>query len=127
MPLPRLPTRSWPPRQGPVASLTDAIDQVTGKRGFMSHDMAAASGHFAGRAVTALLRPAPPEKATAQLTARDSVQMIDEAKPGEVGVIVIEDGLDVAALGGLIGTEQGPRPGRHGAGRRGADVWSCGK
>jgi 4-hydroxy-4-methyl-2-oxoglutarate aldolase len=33
------------------------------------------------------------------------VQMIDEAKPGEVGVIVIEDGLDVAALGGLMGTD----------------------
>ncbi len=31
--------------------------------------------------------------------------MIDNAKPGEVGVIVIEDGLDVAAMGGLMGTD----------------------
>ena len=30
--------------------------------------------------------------------------MIDNAKPGEVGVIVVENGLDVAGLGGLMGT-----------------------
>jgi 4-hydroxy-4-methyl-2-oxoglutarate aldolase len=72
----------------------------------MSHDMRPRSpGKFAGRAVTALLEPAPPEKATAQLSARHSIQMIDEAKPGEVGVIVIKDGLDVAAIGGLMGTD----------------------
>jgi regulator of RNase E activity RraA len=90
----------------PTASIADAIDLVTGKRGFMSHDMRPASpGHFAGRAATALLKPAPPEQATAQLTGRDSIAMIDNATPGEVGVIVIEDGLDVAALGGLMGTD----------------------
>jgi regulator of RNase E activity RraA len=90
----------------PTASIADAIDQVTGKRGFMSHDMRPASpGHFAGRAATALLKPAPPEQATAQLSARDSIAMIDNARPGEVGVIVIEEGLDVAALGGLMGTD----------------------
>lgn len=90
----------------PTASLADAVDSVTGKRGFMSHDMRPRSpGAFAGRAVTARLEPAPPEKATPQLSARHSVQMIDEAKPGEVGVIVIENGLDVAAVGGLMGTD----------------------
>jgi regulator of RNase E activity RraA len=57
-----------------------------------------------GRAVTALMREAAPEQATAQLSARHSVGMIDNAKPGEVGVIVIENGLDVAGLGGLMGT-----------------------
>lgn len=72
----------------------------------MSHDMRPQSpGMFAGRAVTALLAPAPPEQATAQLSARHSIQMIDEAKPGEVGVIVVENGLDVAAIGGLMGTD----------------------
>lgn len=90
----------------PTASLADAVDQVVGKRGFMSHDMRPQSpGRFAGRAATALLRPAPAEKATAQLSARDSIAMIDNAKPGEVGVIVIENGLDVAALGGLMGND----------------------
>jgi 4-hydroxy-4-methyl-2-oxoglutarate aldolase len=90
----------------PTASIADAIDAVAGKRGFMYHDMRPQSpGKFAGRAATALLRPAPPEKATAQSTARESIAMIDNAKPGEVGVIVIEDGLDVAAIGGLMGTD----------------------
>lgn len=93
-------------RSIPSASAADAVDQITGRRGFMSHDMRPqSSGNFVGRAVTARLVPTPPEKATAQLSARDSVQMIDEAKPGEVGVIVIENGLDVAALGGLMGTD----------------------
>ena len=31
--------------------------------------------------------------------------MIDNAKPGEVGVIVIENGLDTAAMGNLMGTD----------------------
>jgi regulator of RNase E activity RraA len=30
--------------------------------------------------------------------------MIDEAEPGDVGVIVMEGSLDVAAIGGLMGT-----------------------
>jgi 4-hydroxy-4-methyl-2-oxoglutarate aldolase len=92
-------------REIPTASLADAIDQVAGKRGFMSHDMRPYSpGRFAGRAATALLKPAAPEQATAKLSARHSIEMIDNAKAGEVGVIVIENGLDVAALGGLMGT-----------------------
>lgn len=87
------------------ASVADAVDQITGKRGFMSHDMRPRTpGKFVGRAVTALMRQAAPDQATAQLSARHSVGMIDAAKPGEVGVIVIENGLDVAGLGGLMGT-----------------------
>ena len=33
-----------------------------------------------------------------------STAMIDNSKPGDVGVIVIENGLDVAGIGGLMGT-----------------------
>ncbi len=88
-----------------VASVADAVDQVVGRRGYMSHDMRPrVEGRIVGRAATALLKPASPERATPSLTARHSVGMIDEAKPGDVGVIVIENGLDVAALGGLMGT-----------------------
>jgi regulator of RNase E activity RraA len=87
------------------ASVADAVDQIVGKRGFMSHDMRPRiPGKFVGRAATALMRQTTPDKATAQLSARHSVAMIDNAKPGEVGVIVIENGLDVAGLGGLMGT-----------------------
>jgi len=92
-------------RRSTVASVADAMDQVTGRRGFMSHDMRPrVDGKVVGRAVTALMRAAAPEQATAQLSARHSVGMIDAAKPGEVGVLVIENGLDVAGLGGLMGT-----------------------
>jgi regulator of RNase E activity RraA len=92
-------------RKSTVASVSDAVDQITGQRGFMSHDMRPRiSGQVVGRAVTALLRQAAPEKATPALSAKHSVAMIDNSKPGEVGVIVVENGLDVAGLGGLMGT-----------------------
>lgn len=92
-------------KQTTVASVADAVDQIVGQRGFMSHDMQPRiAGAVVGRAVTALLSPAPPEKATAQLSALHSIEMIDNAKPGEVGVIVMEGSLDVSALGGLMAT-----------------------
>lgn len=88
-----------------VASVADAVDQITGKRGYMSHDMRPRVGQsFVGRATTALLKPATPEHATAALSARDSVAMIDAAKPGEVGIIVIAESLDLAGMGGLMAT-----------------------
>src|SRR5262245_19786349 len=93
-------------RKTTVASVSDAVDQITGERGFLSHDMRPYSpGQIVGRAATALLKPSPKEKATPPLSAKHSVEMIDNAKPGEVGVIVIEDGLDVAGAGGLMGTD----------------------
>jgi len=87
------------------SSAADAMDQVVGKRGFMSHDMRPRiPGKIVGRAVTALLRQTTPDKATPALSAKHSVEMIDNAKPGEVAVIVVENGLDVAGLGGLMAT-----------------------
>jgi regulator of RNase E activity RraA len=71
----------------------------------MSHDMRPrVAGQIVGRAITATLRQAPPDKATAALSAKHSVAMIDNSKPGDVGIIVVENGLDVAGLGGLMGT-----------------------
>jgi regulator of RNase E activity RraA len=92
-------------RKSTVASVADAVDQITGQRGFMSHDMRPRiPGQVVGRAVTAVLRQTTPDKATAALSAKHSVEMIDNSKPGEVGIIVVENGLDVAGLGGLMGT-----------------------
>jgi regulator of RNase E activity RraA len=92
-------------KKSTVASVADAVDQVVGQRGFMSHDMRPRiPGQIVGRAVTALLRAAPPAQATPALSAKHSTAMIDNAKPGEVGIIVVENGLDVAGLGGLMGT-----------------------
>lgn len=92
-------------KKTPAASVADAVDIVTGARGYMSHDMRPMIGkQIVGRALTALVRPAPPEKSTPALAVKHSVEMIDNAKPGEVGVIVMEEGLDVAAIGGLMAT-----------------------
>jgi regulator of RNase E activity RraA len=93
-----------------IASVSDAVDQITGQRGFLSHDMrprivgGSVPERFVGRARTALLRQTTPEKATAQLSAKHSVEMIDGAAAGEVGVIVVEGTLDVAGIGGLMAT-----------------------
>ncbi len=88
-----------------VASVADAVDQVTGQRGYMSHKIRpAVAGQVVGRARTSIVKPTTPDKATPALAVKHSVEMIDSSKPGEVGVIVMEDGLDVAAIGGLMGT-----------------------
>ena len=98
-----------------VASVSDAVDQITGQRGFLSHDMRPRivgpniPDRFVGRATTALLRATTKEKASAQLSAKHSVEMIDNAQPGAVGVIVVENGLDVAGMGGLMATAASAR------------------
>jgi regulator of RNase E activity RraA len=87
------------------ASVSDAVELVTGQSGTMRHDMKLVTGKaMVGRAVTALARPAAAEAATPALATRHSVEMIDAAQPGEVGVIVMEGTLDIAAMGNLMGT-----------------------
>ena len=87
------------------ASVSDAVELVTGKSGTMLHDMKLVTGTpIVGRAVTSLVRPAPPEQATPALATKHSVEMIDNAKPGEVGVIVMEGTLEIAAMGNLMAT-----------------------
>ncbi len=87
------------------ASVSDAVELVTGKSGTMRHDMKLVTGQaMVGRAVTSLAKPAPPAGATPALATKHSVEMIDAAKPGEVGVIVMEGTLDIAAMGNLMGT-----------------------
>ncbi|OYW13117.1 MAG: hypothetical protein B7X34_00860, partial [Acidobacteriia bacterium 12-62-4] len=89
-----------------VAAVADAVDQITGQRGFMSHDMRprTVTTRVVGRAVTAYLVPTTPDKATPALSTAQSTALIDNANPGEVGIIVIKDGLDVAGIGGLMAT-----------------------
>lgn len=86
-----------------VASVADAVDQVTGQRGFMYHDMRPLfRAKIVGPAVTALLRPSL--RASAPSVANHSLQAIDEAEPGSVLVIVVEEGLDISGIGGLMAT-----------------------
>src|SRR5690606_5699695 len=91
--------------QSTVASVADAVDQVVGRPGYLAHDMRPRVGEaFVGRAATALVRAAPPEVATPTRAVQHVVEMIEEAGPGDVGVILMEGSLDVAAIGGLMGT-----------------------
>ena len=87
------------------ASVSDAVELVTGKNGSMTHDMKLVNGTpIVGRAVTSLVKRAAPEQATPALSTKHSVEMIDNAKPGEVGIIVMEGTLDIAAMGNLMAT-----------------------
>ena len=88
-----------------AASVSDAVEIVTGKNGTMRSDMKLMAGtNMVGRAVTSLARPATAEQATPTLAVKHSVEIIDEARPGEVGVIVMEGSLDIAAMGNLMAT-----------------------
>jgi regulator of RNase E activity RraA len=88
-----------------AASVSDAVELVTGKNGTMRSDMKLMTGtNLVGRAVTSLARPAPADRATPTLAVKHSVEIIDEAKPGDVGVIVMEVTLDIAAMGNLMAT-----------------------
>jgi regulator of RNase E activity RraA len=88
-----------------AASVSDAVEIVTGKVGTMRHDMKLMAGtNLVGRAVTSLARPAAAASAVPALATKHSAEMIDDAKPGEVGVIVMEGTLDIAAMGNLMAT-----------------------
>lgn len=86
-----------------AASVSDAVEQLYGKRAYMSHDMRPLmTTKFAGRAVTVLLeKQEHKEGANAQQGMLDA---IDEAPAGSVYVMVLEDGLDYAGIGGLMST-----------------------
>jgi regulator of RNase E activity RraA len=87
-----------------LASVSDAVDQITGSRGFLNYDMRPrVPGQIVGRAVTSLLKAASSDKAAPALAVKHSVDAIDNAAPGEVIVIVVEGDLNMTGLGGLMG------------------------
>ena len=84
------------------SSVSDAIDKVTGKRGFMSHEIKPVfPTKLCGYAVTVFAKPSeksePPKMA---------LELIDTESPGKVLVIVMDgpDGADTAAFGGIMCT-----------------------
>jgi 4-hydroxy-4-methyl-2-oxoglutarate aldolase len=88
-----------------VASVSDAVDQICKKRGFLDASMRPIYGtQIVGRAVTSLVKPTPAEQATPSLATKHSLEIIDTSRVGDVAVIVMEDGLNVAAIGGLMAT-----------------------
>ena len=86
-----------------AASVADAMEQLYGKKAYMSHDMRPLSTtKFAGPAVTVLLRKEEHNEGSKAL--QGMLDVIDEAPAGSVYVMVLEDGLDYAGIGGLMST-----------------------
>jgi regulator of RNase E activity RraA len=90
-----------------VASVSDALEQLTGKRMYMSHRMRPLfPSKFAGFALTVLLKKETnhdPEALKGMLAA------IDHGAADSVYVMVVEDGADIGAIGGLMGTAMSAR------------------
>jgi regulator of RNase E activity RraA len=90
-----------------VASVSDAMEKVTGKKAYMSHHMRPIfPAKFAGYAVTVLLK----KEATHDPNALDGMlAAIDQGAPNSVYVMVVEDGAEIAGIGGLMGTAMSAR------------------
>jgi 4-hydroxy-4-methyl-2-oxoglutarate aldolase len=86
-----------------VASVSDAMEQLYGQRGYMSHDMRPLSTtKFAGPAVTVQLKKEEHKEGSA--ASQGMLDAIDNSPAGSVYVMVLEDGLDYAGIGGLMAT-----------------------
>jgi regulator of RNase E activity RraA len=86
-----------------VASVADAMEQLYGQRAYMSHDMRPLfKTKFAGPAVTVLLKKEEHKEGSA--ASQGMLDAIDAAPAGSVYVMVLEDGLDYGAIGGLMTT-----------------------
>lgn len=86
-----------------VASVADAMEQLYGTRAHMSHDMRPLfATKFAGPAVTVQMRKIEHKEGSS--ASQGMLDAIDAAPPGSVYVMQVEDGLDIAGIGGLMGT-----------------------
>src|ERR1700688_1773562 len=86
-----------------VASVADAMEQLYGQRAHMSHQMRPLfTTKFAGPAVTVLLKKE--EHKDGSKASQGMLDAIDVAPTGSVYVMVLEDGSDIAGIGGLMAT-----------------------
>ncbi len=85
-----------------AASVSDAIEQVIGKKMYMSHRMRPIfPAKFAGFALTVALKKEPNEDPNAL---QGMLAAIDSGNADSVYVMSVEDGIDIAGMGGLMGT-----------------------
>ncbi|HEY1470335.1 MAG TPA: RraA family protein [Candidatus Acidoferrum sp.] len=85
-----------------VASVSDAMEQLTGRKMYMTHRMRPIfDTKFAGLAVTVLLKKEANEDPNAL---NGMLAAIDQGTKDSVYVMVVEDGVDIAGMGGLMGT-----------------------
>jgi regulator of RNase E activity RraA len=90
-------------REVEVDSVADAMEQLYGQQAFMSHEMRPlAPTKFAGPAVTVLMKKEEHKEGSA--ASKGMLDAIDTAPPGSVYVMVLENGVDYAGIGGLMAT-----------------------
>src|ERR1700685_834846 len=95
-------------RRVEVASVSDALEQLTGKRMYMSHRMhPILTAKFAGFARTVLLKKDEGNIDPAALNGM--LEAIDAGSADSVYVMVVEGGEDIAGMGGLMGTAMAAR------------------
>jgi len=86
-----------------VASVADAMEQLYNQKAYMYHDMRPLSKtKFAGPAWTVYMKKE--ENKEGGKASQGMLDAIDAAPKGSVYVMVLEDGLDYAGMGGLMGT-----------------------
>jgi regulator of RNase E activity RraA len=95
-------------RRVEAASVSDAIEQLYGKKMYMSHRMRPiGANHFAGVALTVLLKKE--ENTEGAPAEQGMLTAIDEGGTDSVYVMVVEDGIDIAGIGALMGTAMSAR------------------
>lgn len=86
-----------------TGNIADAVEEATGARGWMSADMKPIfDARIVGRAATAVLRPVL--KNDARKYPNLALELLDQAPAGSVLIYVMQDGIDIAAMGNLMGT-----------------------
>ncbi len=86
-----------------VASVSDAMEQLYGQRNYMTHRMRPLFPvKFAGPAVTVYLKKE--EHKEGAPASQGMLDAIDAAPAGSVYVMALEDGADIAGIGGLMAT-----------------------
>jgi regulator of RNase E activity RraA len=90
-----------------VASVSDAIEQLLGRRMYLSHKMQPLfPARFTGYALTVRLNKQENHDAH---SLDEMLEAIDRGKQDSVYVMSIEDGVDVAGMDGLMGTAMAAR------------------
>jgi regulator of RNase E activity RraA len=91
-----------------VASVSDALEQLTGRKMYLSHKMQAIfPTKFAGFALTVKLSKDEGNKDPGALSGM--LAAMDQGAHSSVWVMVVEDGADIAGMGGLMGTTMSAR------------------
>jgi regulator of RNase E activity RraA len=86
-----------------TGNIADAVEEATGARGWMSADMKPIyDSRIVGRAATALMRPVL--RTDSRKYRNHLLEILDQAEPGSILVYVMQDGLEIAAMGNLMGT-----------------------